>query len=141
MPEEPRDLDVDEERHHLYKELTEVESSPFYDRTMKDVFVFAAAYGFYYHAREKLKKKKGTIPLSAFSTEDRWLLMSIAIADQKSIDVLFDIRQVFEIGQEYANGGITILRNAIISGHPGDPHKVMESELRNILSPTSSKTP
>ncbi len=134
MPNEPRDLDVDEDRHQFYRELTEAEDSPFYGRTMKDVFVFAAGYGFYYHSREKLRKKRGTIPLSAFSDEDKWLLMSIGIADQNSLDVLFDVRQVYEIGQEYANGGITILRNAIMSGQPGDPHKLMETEIRNILA-------
>ncbi len=134
MPDEPRDLDVDEERHELYRELTEAESSPFYERTMKDVFVFAAAYGFYYKAREKLKRKKGTIPMSAFSDPEKWLLMSIAIADQNSLDVLFQVKTIYEIAQEYANGGITILRNAVMSQQPGDAYKRMEIEIRSILA-------
>jgi dnd system-associated protein 4 len=100
---------------------------------MKDAFVFAAAYGFHFRTKEKLKKKKGTIPLSAFSDAEKWLLMSIAIADQNSLDILFNVKQVYEIAQEYANGGITILRNAVMSGQPGDPYKRIEAEIKNIL--------
>ena len=138
MPDEPRDLDVDDERHQLYRELTEAENSPFYNRTMKDVFVFAAAYGFFYNTRERLKRKKGTIPLSALSEADRWLLISIAIADRNSLDALFNIKEIYEVAQEYANGGITTLRNAIMSQEAGDPYKRIEAEIRSILPAQST---
>ena len=135
----PRDVSVDSRNHEKFKKLTESDLaralSPFYKKTMKDVFMYALGIGFFNHRRMKLRKKVGTIPLRTFSSNDLALLMAVAVVEKGSLDVLYreNIREVIEIAEEYANGGITILYNMVFGDEPGDVDRRMEYYLREIL--------
>ncbi|MGC8935548.1 MAG: Swt1 family HEPN domain-containing protein, partial [Thermoproteota archaeon] len=135
----PRDLSLDAKNHEKFKELVESDLaralSPFYKKTMKDVFMYALGIGFFNHKRLKLQKKIGTIPLRTLSPSDIALIKAIAVVEKESLDVLHgeNIKEVFEIAEEYANGGITTLHNMIFGDEPGDVDKRMEQHLREIL--------
>ncbi len=115
-----RDYRIPEQKHELYKELHESEESPFSEADLNEIFVFAVAYG---------SRKAGRIPIdgsgrSLFSRqthneETHWLIRSIAVAEERTTDVLIDGKLVKEIAEEYANGGITELHSKVFG--PGDP--------------------
>jgi hypothetical protein len=135
----PRDLSLDAKNHEKFKELVESDLaralSPFYKKTMKDVFMYALGIGFFDHKRLKLQKKIGTIPLRTLGPSDIALIKAIAVVEKGSLDVLHgeNIKEVFEIAEEYANGGITTLYDMVFGDEPGDVDKRMEQHLREIL--------
>jgi dnd system-associated protein 4 len=138
----PRDLDLEVgERHEKVLELVENKQSPFYKKTMKDVFLYAMGIGFRNGKRVPLKKRTGVIPLRTFGGEEISLIKAIAISEKKSVDVLFgeNIKEAFEIAEEYANGGIDMLYYQVFGDEPGDPDRKMEQNLRDILSETQKQ--
>jgi len=133
----PRDLALEVgERHKRVVELVENKLSPFYKKTMKEVFMYAMGIGFKNGKRVPLKKRTGVIPLRTFSDAEISLIKAIAITEKKSVDVLFgeNVKEAFEIAEEYANGGIDMLYYQVFGDEPGDPDKKMEQRLRDILS-------
>jgi len=115
-----RDYNIPEDKHDLYKELQESEESPFTEADLNEIFVFAVAYG---------SRKAGRTPLdgstralfsrATHNDQTHWLIRSIAVAEERTTDVLIDGKLVKEIAEEYANGGITELHSKVFG--PGDP--------------------
>jgi len=133
----PRDLALEVgERHKRVVELVENKLSPFYKKTMKEVFMYAMGIGFKNGKRVPLKKRTGVIPLRTFSDAEISLIKAIAITEKRSVDVLFgeNVKEAFETAEEYANGGIDMLYYQVFGDEPGDPDKKMEQHLRDILS-------
>lgn len=141
MPNDaPRELDVDEYHHEKFKDLVQNERSPFYKQNMGDVFIYAMALGYFNNETIPLKKRKGTIPLTAVK-EQEWLIKSIAISKTNYIGILLNEKDVYEIAEEYANGGIVLLYDMVLGEHPGDSDKLLEAQIRDILLKSStSKT-
>jgi hypothetical protein len=135
----PRDLSLDAKNHEKFKELVESDLaralSPFYKKTMKDVFMYALGIGFFDRKRLRLQKKVGTIPVRTLSPRDKALILAIAVVEKGSLDILHgeNIKEAFDIAEEYANGGITTLYNMVFGDEPGDIDKRMEQHLREIL--------
>ncbi len=129
--EAPRDLDVDVANHELFEKLKDYERSPFYGRTMKDIFIFAMSLGYSEKMRKRLTKRKGTIPEATLDDDEKWLIRTIAIAEEKTLDILFDETKIYEIAEEYANAGIRLLASTLLNDKPGDPSKKLVS---NVLS-------
>ncbi len=100
---------IDEETHDIYKKLKE-EYKLFL--TMKDLFLTAAAVGFYFKKKEPLKKRKDIFTKNIFDKEKEIpFIYMLAIADREdkeavNIDVL-------EVAEEYANAGIKILADLL----------------------------
>ncbi|GAA0452559.1 hypothetical protein MUK72_17010 (plasmid) [Halococcus dombrowskii] len=115
-----RDYYIQEDKHELYKELQESEESPFTESELNEIFVFAVAYG---------SRKAGRTPIDgagralfnrpAHNDQTLWFIRSVAVAEERTTDVLIDGEKVKEIAEEYANGGITELHNKVFG--PGDP--------------------
>ncbi len=141
MPSEaPRELDVDEYHHEQFKNLVQNERSPFYKKTMGDVFIYAMALGYFNNETLPLKKRKGTIPVTAVK-DQLWLIKSIAISKTNYIGILLDEKDIYKIAEEYANGGIVLLYDMVLGDHPGDSDKLLEAQIRDLLLRSStSKT-
>lgn len=115
-----RDYYIQDDKHELYKELQESEESPFTEAELNEIFIFAVAYG---------SRKAGRTPIdgtgralfnrAALNDQTLWLIRSIAVAEERTTDILIDGKKVKEIAEEYANGGITELHNKAFG--PGDP--------------------
>ena len=109
---------IDEGVHDVYRILTEggdVLSVPF--RTMKDVFMFAAALGYQRGEHRPLTGKRLTIFRWAQFTPqtDIPLLKCLAIARIDDISVLLKQDDVLTTAEEYANAGIHELRRSLIT--------------------------
>ena len=133
----PRDLAIEPgEKHSKVEKLVEEKISPLYKKTMKDVFMYAMGIGFKNGKRIPLKKRPGVIPLATFKDSEISLIKAIAISEKNSIDVLFgeNVKEIFEIAEEYANGGVDMLFYQVFGDEPGDPDRKMEQALRDILS-------
>ena len=82
------------------------------------------------------KGKKSTgISATALKDRGQTLVMSVAIAHEKSLDVLFDTAKVYSIAENYANGGLPYLLNMIAEkDNIGSPVVRMENELRQEIN-------
>jgi hypothetical protein len=61
---------------------------------------------------------------------------AIAISEAKNLDVLADKSKVFLIAEEYANGGIHLLKQEIFEKDHADFSKRLESLLRKEVEKT-----
>jgi hypothetical protein len=135
----PRDLALDGKNHEKFKDLIESSLaralSPFYKRTMKEVFMYAMGIGFINGRRLKLQKKIGTIPTTTLDDRDEALIEAAAVTEKGSLDILHkeNIKEAYEIAEEYANGGITDLYSMVFGEEPGDPDRRMEQNLREAF--------
>jgi len=133
----PRDIDLEVgERHKKFVQLTEENTSPFYRKTLKQVFMFALGIGFKNKNKVALKKRTGIIPVRALSSSDISVFKAIAITETKTVDTMFgeNIPEIFKIAEEYANGGIDLLHYQVFNPEPGDTDKRIEQPLREILN-------
>lgn len=131
MPKEtdaPRDIQIAEDQHTAYVELTEDESSPFSEVQKMDLFVFAMGYGFDQGLRVPIDgSKRALFNVSSMSDAQRWNFRAIAVQEKEDHSILRDKKQVYKIGREYANGGMEQLYK--IYTRPGDTFSELSSEL------------
>lgn len=114
---------IDESVHYIYKELTDgidPVTVPF--KTMKDVFLWAAALGYKRGERRPIAGKKLTIfRWAQFSAQtDIPVVKAISLADKNDITVLLSQDEMLNLIEEYANAGIHDLRTRLFHEH-GQP--------------------
>lgn len=115
-------VNIDESVIHIYRTLTEdsdMQQSPF--KTMKDVFMLAACWGYRRETRRALPSGyKNTIRKEVFTDNDFTLLKAIAIADTSDVEVLLQTSDILTIAEEYAHAGIYDLKAHLLdqSGRP-----------------------
>jgi dnd system-associated protein 4 len=129
------------EKHSRVVKLVENKLSPFYGKTMKEVFLYAMGIGLKAGKKIPLKKKTQAIRGDVFSESDRALLEAIAISEKGTLDVLFPnkLKDVLDTAEEYANAGIDVLYFLVFGEDPGDPDRRMEQLLRTILAEKQPK--
>lgn len=92
----------------------------------KDLFLLAACTGFENNERKPLSEgKKGETLWEFFTKENKMVINSIALVETSDPRVLLDSNKEFlnkkiKIAEEYANGGITILKKELLD-KPGSP--------------------
>jgi dnd system-associated protein 4 len=133
-----RDYYIQDDKHELYKELQESEESPFTEAELNEIFIFAVAYG---------SRKAGRTPIDgsgralfnrgALNDQTLWLIRSIAVAEERTTDVLIDENQVKEIAEEYANGGVTEIHNKVFG--PGDPLVELSDDIIELAQEQNSE--
>ena len=124
----PRDIRIAEDQHPLYVELTEDESSPFYNVTKTDLFIFAMGYGFDQGLRTPISgNTRALFNIDSLDTNQLWNIRAIAVYETESHEVLRDRKQVFDIAREYAHGGIDNLHKNYAS--PGDTFSDLTNEI------------
>ena len=109
---------IDESVHYIYKELTDGTDPvtvPF--KTMKDVFLWAAALGYKRGERRPISGKKLTIfRWAQFSSQtDIPVVKAISLADGSEINVLLSQEEMLNVAEEYANAGIHSLRAHLLT--------------------------
>jgi len=107
---------IDESVHHIYKELTDGTDPvtvPF--KTMKDVFLWAAALGCKRGERRPIAGKKLTIfRWAQFSFQtDIPMVKAIYLADSNNINALLSQDEMLNVVEEFANAGIHDLINRL----------------------------
>lgn len=106
---ERADANIDKSKADYYAELIKDAKSLFYDFTQTDLYVAAAAVGFYHKKRIPIKEKQGIFQVQNMKNkEGLWIIKSIGAATN-GIESLKSLRDAVSICSEYANGGIDIL--------------------------------
>jgi len=85
--------------------------------------------GYYEGSRVKIKKKEGYVRESYLNPEDRALINALAVSEEGNLNVLLDAQRVFSIAEEYATGGIRLLKARVFGEEYGSYTKKLESEL------------
>jgi hypothetical protein len=105
------------------------QDTPFAGCQNKDIFLAAMVVGYHEGSKIPLKNKEGYVREEYLTQEDLTLIKSIAIAEEGDLKVLLDKQKVFSIAEQYATGGITLLKAKVFSGEYGSYAKKLESEL------------
>ncbi|MCD5397039.1 MAG: hypothetical protein LRZ96_00390 [Candidatus Pacebacteria bacterium] len=111
---DPDRLYCDKKDKSIYDNLKE--EGPFKKKDLIDIFMVAMAIGFKHKNRIKLTKKEGIILFKSFEANEKkpmTIIKAIAINETGNLDILLDKRELFSIAEEYATGGINILREEI----------------------------
>jgi len=104
-------LYIDSDDFKLYKEIKSKTFLKDYVKENRQIFMMAVLIGKYV-LKEKLplENKKDYIRYDSLQNlEEMDLLTSLAIVEKEDVNLLNDIRETFDIMQEYANAGIKVL--------------------------------
>lgn len=87
------------------------------DITNKHLFILSMSLGFknnrYLPLKSGERHSGGYCRVESLSEEDKSLIKSIAVHKTKDVDVLSDSKQVYQIAEGFANGGISILKELV----------------------------
>lgn len=125
---EPDRLYIRKSDRKDYERLLE-KDSPFVGKENKDLFMGALITGFHEGTRLKLDKKKGFFLLYHLDDKEKSIIKAIAVAEEGDLNILLDKKKVYSIAEEYAAGGIKLLKDKVFSGGYGSYIKKLESEL------------
>lgn len=131
----PRELAIEKSKHKFYNDLKDGKILPeLKGYEMAYLFIIAMAYGVHYDKKKSINNPIRSISRSFIEKDFEWLIRAIAIASSKEdIDIISDEAKIYEIAEEYANGGIEIIENLIKKSKPGEFEEIMEKELHKIL--------
>ena len=136
----PDRLNVDRKDVDDFNRL-KAKDSPFAGSQNKDVFIAAMVTGYHEGSRVKIKRKEGYVRESYLSAEDRALINALAVSEEGNLNVLLDAQKVFSIAEEYATGGIRLLKARVFGEEFGSYTKKLESELLRAYEKVSETQP
>ena|SRR3990167_1908401 len=83
----------------------------------KHLFILSMSLGFknnrYLPLKSGEKHSGGYCRVESLSDEDKSLIKSMAICKTKELNILIDPKQIYQIAEGYANGGISILKELV----------------------------
>ncbi len=132
-----RNVSYSKEKSEEYEKLRNDPDSPFQDCQLADIFVYAVALGFELKQREKLKHPQPNINTHAFTTNQKTILLAIAVSS-KDVHVLFNHKSTTKIIEEYANYGINHLATAWLGRKEHDPITQMCGKIVEITEKIES---
>lgn len=125
---EPDRLYVDKADIGIYRET--LNDSFLRGRENRELFMIALAYGIKNDLRIPIEQKEEFVRRE-YLRQDEWaILYSIAYA-KLGVEKISDLKEIFKIAEEYAHGGIKLLKDRINSIH-GPVTKDFELELREL---------
>ena len=118
----------------IYDNLRDNEEFFKNNKENKDLFLFAMAYGFINERRLPFTGKRlGYFLEKNLKYEDHALLNALAINETQSVDILNDKEKIFNIAEEYAHGGLKLLKDDIESIQFGTFSKNFELKLNQLI--------
>ncbi len=104
---------VQKSKHRLFQELSAKDTGPL--EQMKDVFLLAAAVGYRKQLRRPIEDERQHVGFWHYFSEARDvpLLQCIAVAETQDVAVMGDRNTIVSIAEEYANGGIDLLKDML----------------------------
>jgi len=112
----PRYLRMDREIDKDFIEpLIANNKSPFFGFQKTAVYIMAASLGYKNQTKKKTKRSKDVRLFKDLDSKQKWALLSIAIAEKKTTDVLLDGHKAIDIVEQYANGGAKLLYNKVFN--------------------------
>jgi hypothetical protein len=126
-----RDMYIDSETTEMYESLTENSDSPFEGVSRKRLFVFALGYGWRNGVRTPFEGGHELFNRPNLTEQQRWLIRSIAMAEEQHPFCIRDESLMFTIAQEYANAGIRELYS--MYNQPGDGFVELSTEISRMV--------
>jgi len=128
----PITLSIKKSDRKVYEEL--LKTSELKSLSNKDIFLLSALIGFKNKKNIPIKGAKDSYVRTEYlKDEDYSIINSIAIIDSDNLEIIFNKKEVFEIVEEYAHGGIEILKNMLFEKNSGSFVKKFEVYLRGCL--------
>ena len=124
----PDRLNIQKSNRKDYDRLLE-KDSPFVGKENKDLFMMALIIGFHEETRVKLDRKEGFFLLYHLNDKENSIIKAIAVVKEGDLNILLDKKKVYSIVEEYAAGGIKLLKDKVFSGGYGSYIKKLESDL------------
>ena len=126
-------LSYGEENQEYYQTLKRISKSPFYQAEMTRIFIAAMALGYKKGLMKKLKKKENALHGPTFTTQEKWLMISLYMKEnpKAGVSALFEPDAICNLAEEYANGGIKPLWD--IYELTSEPVDELEKEFRKYL--------
>jgi len=115
--------------------------SPFENCQNKEIFLAAMVVGYHEGGRIELKNREGYFREEYLSDEERTLIRAIAISEMEDLNVVLDEQKIYSIAEEYATGGISLLKAKVSSGEYGSYVKKLESELLRTFDKIGKNLP
>lgn len=115
--------------------------SPFENCQNKEIFLAAMVVGYHEGGRIELKNREGYFREEYLSDEERTLIRAIAISEMEDLNVVLDEQKIYSIAEEYATGGISLLKAKVSSGEYGSYVKKLESELLRTFDKIAKNLP
>lgn len=140
--EKPRLINCQKGHRQDIYEVLQKDSKIFSNKDLKDIFMMALCIGYIHKTRLPISKKDFLFRTDQLpdNSEDYWIFKAIVVSSERNMDILLDEKQICEIAEEYANAGITLLKdNVLQSDDYADFSKRLESELRDILKNSLKK--
>lgn len=104
--------------------------TPFANSHNKDVFLAAMVVGYHEGCKIAIKSREGYFHEKDLLPREEALIRAMAVADTGSLSVLLDKQKVYSIAEQYATGGIALLKAKVFGGEQyGSYAKKLESEL------------
>jgi hypothetical protein len=136
---EPRDLAYSKKNAHFFRvdepgSWTHKGSTTiFAGKNQKDLFIFAMALGKNRLLNKtEVKDRQANIPVSALNERQKWILLSIALANTNDLLCLKDENPHYKEAESYAEEGMNILKSHIDKYGINYP-QFLEAELKDIL--------
>jgi hypothetical protein len=128
---EPDRLYIEKVDRHLYETL---ESERFIGkRSDRELFLFAMAYGVKNGHRQPIRTREGYFLAKDLRDEDRAIMRAVVISNGPGQEALLDEGQVFQVAEEYAHAGVTLLAAAINGTVFGTFEKSFEKDLADLF--------
>ncbi len=122
-------LFVDKKDLDLFNRLKE-KDSPFAGCSNKEIFLAAMVTGFFEGSKLELQTREGYVREEYLHPQDKALINAIAVSEAGDLKVLLDKQKVFSIAEEYATGGIVLLKAKALSlDEYGSYAKKLESQM------------
>lgn len=102
----PRDIKIDRLSNDKYDSL-----SKRFKVDKKSIFILAMKAGFFYNTQKKIQKPQSLVQLSSLSEEDIKNMVIIAFSSFGDVGKIFQGKEVLELCEEFANGGVEYLYN------------------------------
>ena len=110
-------------------------SSIFHQRRQIDIFLLAMAIGYSEKKRKKVVRHSRSIRRDALTENEVWMMCSVALAEEKTLDLLANPQLVIQICEEYANGGIDALIR--LDMEPGSGYQQYEESIEQLTLSTT----
>jgi len=121
-------LFVDKKDFDDFNRLKE-KDTPFAGAPHHEIFIAAMVTGYREGCRIELKNRKELFFEKDLTKEETALIKAIAVAEEGGLNVLLDKQQMYLIAEQYATGGISLLKAKVLSGEYGSYAKKLESDL------------
>jgi hypothetical protein len=104
----PDRIYIQDSDKEIYDSLKE--EAMFSEMGNMQLFALAMMIGYANHTRLQLKKRFGWVLTANIPEKSLHMMLGLAIAEQGDLSILLDGKGAFTIAEEYANGGINILK-------------------------------